>query len=347
MIRITFSVILLATCFLVKGQYTDQINSNRPGRSIGAFAVGKNVVQAEAGFAIKRYSHSGYNNSTFNGGIGFLSLRWGFLKETLELTYQGQFLSGKLTSKIPSEQIIIPKSGFLQNFIGLKYLLYDPFKKGRKVNPYSWKSNNSFKLRDLLPAASLIIGTNISFKKNKPFPFSNVFGNIYRPIFFQNLNVTQDEEPFAHLRATLATQSHFLDTWVFVTNFTYDRYLSKYPEKSYIFTLTHAIDNLWSVYIEHHGIKSDLYIDGLFRLGAAYLFGNNIQFEGTIGSSVKDTPNQLLLNLGISYRLDFHKDFESSAELEFKKLKKEEKQLKKTLKKNSKKGRKRNRKAKS
>ena len=132
-----------------------------------------------------------------------------------------------------------------------------------------------------------------------------------------------------------------------MTNFTYDRYLSKYPEKSYILTLTHALDELWSVYLEHHGIKSDLYSDGLFRLGAAYLFGNNIQFEGTIGSSLKDTPNQLLLNLGISYRLDFHKDFQSSAELEFKKLKKEEKQFNKTLKKNSKVERKRNRKAKS
>jgi hypothetical protein len=263
------------------------------------------------------------------------------------LTYQAQFLSGNLASKITTEQIIIPKSGFLENFIGLKYLLFDPFKRERKANPYSWKSNNSFKLRDLLPAASLILGSNINFEKNNPFPFNNVFGNIYRPVFFQNLNVTQDKEPFAHLRATLATQSHFLNSWVFVTNLTYDRYLTKYPEKSYIFTLTHALNELWSVYLEHHGIKSDLYSDGLFRLGAAYLFGNNIQFEGTIGSSLKDTPNQLLLNLGISYRLDFHKDFQSSAELEFKKLKREEKQLKKTLKKNSKSERKRNRKAKS
>ncbi len=77
MIRSIFTVIILATCFLAKGQYTDQINSNRPGRSIGAFAVGKNVVQAEAGFAIKRYSHSGYNNSTFNGGYWFSFFKMG------------------------------------------------------------------------------------------------------------------------------------------------------------------------------------------------------------------------------------------------------------------------------
>ena len=33
--------------FISHGQYTDQINSNRPGASIGAFSVGKNVVQFE------------------------------------------------------------------------------------------------------------------------------------------------------------------------------------------------------------------------------------------------------------------------------------------------------------
>ncbi|MFQ3341049.1 MAG: hypothetical protein ACI9TK_000706 [Flavobacteriaceae bacterium] len=345
MIRSTHSVILLMSFFLAQGQYTDQINSNRPGLSIGAFAVGKNVVQAEAGFAFRRYSHSGYNNSTFNGGIGFLSIRWGFIKETLELTYEGQFLIGRLISKIPTTPIIIPKKGFIKNFIGVKYLLYDPFKRERKANTYSWKANNGFKLRDLLPAVSLTLGSNISFEKNNPFPFNNVFGNIYRPIFFQNLNIPQDKEPFAHIRGTLVTQSHFFGTWVFVTNLTYDRYLSKYPEKSYILTLTHTLDPLWSVYFEHQGIKSDLYSDGLFRLGTAYLFSNDIQFEGTIGSSLKTTPHQLSVNIGVSYRLDFHKDFKSSAELEFKKLKKEEKKLKKSLKKNNKKERKRNRKA--
>ncbi len=54
------------------------------------------------------------------GGIGFLSLRWGFLRETLELTYQGQFLSGNLTSKIPTEQIIIPKIRISSKFYWFK-----------------------------------------------------------------------------------------------------------------------------------------------------------------------------------------------------------------------------------
>ena len=345
MIRNPIFIVFFLMSFLLKAQYTDQINSNRPGLSIGAFAVGKDVIQAELGIAFRNYLHSGYNNSTFDGGISFLSLRWGFLLETLELTYEGKYIIGKLNSKVSSVPIISSRKGFLQNFIGFKYLLYDPFKKEKNNNVYSWKANNGFKLRELIPAVSLTLGTNVSFEKSNPFPYNNIFGNLYRPIFFQNLNVPTQEEPLFHLRGTLSTQSHFLGTWVFVTNFTYDRYLSTYPEISYILTLTHTLDPLWSVYLEHQGQKSDLFNDYLFRIGTAYLYSDNIQIEATVGSNTKTTPSQFLFNLGVSYRLDFHQDYISSAELEFKALKQEERQLKKTLKKTNKNERKKNRKA--
>lgn len=338
--------IILFGVFFIKAQYTEQINSNRPGASIGAFAVGKNIVQAEAGFGLRSAIHAGYNNSTFKGGIGFLSLRWGFIKETLELTYEGQYIRGTLNSKINSSSIQYPKRGFLQNFIGVKYLIYDPFKKEREVNTYSWKANNGFKLRELIPAISLTLGGNLNLEKKNPFPYNNLFGNIYRPILFQNLGITPEKDLLFNLRGTLATQSHFLGTWVFVTNFTYDRYLSKYPEKNYILTLTHTLDPLWSVYLEHQGRISDLFTDYLFRLGAAYLLNKDIQIETTLGSSLKNTPNQLFINTGVSYRLDFHKDFISAEEIQEKELRRQERQLKKTLKKNTKGEKKRNRKAK-
>ena len=339
-------LMLLFCSLMARAQYTDQINSNRPGASIGAFAVGKNVLQTEMGFAFRHYSHSGYNNSTYDGGLGFLALRWGFLMETLELTLESKYLIGSLNSKTSSVPVASTKKGFLQNFIGLKYLIYDPFKRERKVNVYSWKVNNGFKLRQLIPAVSLTLGANISFEENNPFPYNNVFGTIYRPIFFQNLGIPPDKEPFTHLRGTLATQSHFLGTWVFVTNLTYDRYLSKYPEFRYIFTLTHTLDPLWSVYFEHQANQSDLFKDYIFRAGAAYLFSDDIQIEATLGTSTKSTPSRILANVGVSYRLDFHKDYTTAAEREAKSLKKEERQLKKSLKKGSKTERKRNRKAK-
>jgi len=339
-------LLIILGAYSAKAQYTDQINSNRPGASIGAFSVGKNVIQAEAGLAFRNFTHAGYNNSTFRGGVGFLSLRWGFLLEPLEITYEGQYLDGTLNSKILSVPTTYPLGGFLQNFVGLKYLLYDPFKKAKDVNVYSWKANNGFKIKELIPAISLILGGNMSFEENNPFPYNNVFATLYKPILFQNLGISFEEEPFFHLRGTLVTQSHFLGTWVFVTNFTYDRYLSKYPQKSYILTLTHTLDPLWSVYIENQGRYNDLYTDYLFRLGAAYLLSNNIQIEATLVSSLKNTPHKLFINAGLSYRLDFHKDFISAEEIKEKEIKKEERQLKKTLKKNTKGEKKRKRKVK-
>ena len=233
----------------------------------------------------------------------------------------------------------------LQNFIGLKFLVFDPFKKERKVNVYSWKANNGFKIRELLPAISITVGPNINFEKENPFPYGNIFSKLYKPIFFQNIGDKVDEEPFFHLRGTIATQSHFLSTWVLVTNFSYNRYLSDYIEKSYVLTLTHNFRPSWSIYIENEGSYSDLYRMTIFRTGVAFLFSNNLHFETSLGMNIKESPSLVFANFGASYRLDFHKDYESSAEIEDKKLKKEEKELKKTLKKTSRAEKKRNKKA--
>ena len=93
-------------------QYTDQINSNRPGISIGAFAVGKRVIQMEGGFAFQNFNHSSYNQSTFNAGVNFLSIRWGFWSERLELTYQGAYLKGTLKFKDYNYTTIQNREGF-------------------------------------------------------------------------------------------------------------------------------------------------------------------------------------------------------------------------------------------
>ena len=65
--------------FISYGQYTDQINSNRPGASIGAFSVGKNVVQFEGGTELRSYKHRSYNDSKVNANLLFLSVRYGLL----------------------------------------------------------------------------------------------------------------------------------------------------------------------------------------------------------------------------------------------------------------------------
>ena len=342
--------LLLFACSTLFAQYTDQINSNRPGESIGAFSVGTGVIQFEAGGEYRFYKHKGYNNSKINGNIGFFSLRWGFLKEQLELTYEGSYLMDKLTSAIVTPNPVYKQDGFLRNFIGVKYLVYDPFKKEEEINVYSWDANNSFRIRDLIPAVSINIGANFNPKLNdQSFPYGDVFNIIHRPILYQNIGGMGIIEPLLSYRATLATQSHFLGTWVFVTNFSYDRIASNFPEQSYILTLTHTFSPKWSVYMENQGIYSEVYVDQIFRTGAAFLLTDDIQIEGSIGANTKDSPSLFSMNAGISYRLDFHKDKDKAgiqSEKDRKKaIKKERKGLDKQAKKASKSQRKAQRKA--
>ncbi len=325
-------IILLNTPLF--SQYTEQINSNRPGMSIGAFSVGTGVIQFEAGGEFRSYKHKGYNNSKVNGMVGFFSLRWGFLKEQLELTYEGSYLLDKITNKLITPHLSYKRDDFFGNFIGVKYLVYDPFKREVETNVYSWKANNSFRIRDLIPAVSVTLGANFNVKQvDSHYPYGGVFNNLHRPGFFLNINRRGIEEPLISYRGTIATQSHFLGTWVFVTNLSYNRIASDYEEQSYILTLTHTFSPKWSVYIENHGIYSDIYSDQILRTGAAYLLNDDIQIEGTVGLNTKDSPSFFSINAGVSYRLDFHKDKNpeaiKDARAADKALKKEQKNLKK------------------
>ncbi len=55
-----------------------------------------------------------------DGKIGFFSLRYGFLKEQLELTYEGIYQFDQF-----SNRLALPETkkagGILRNFLGLKY----------------------------------------------------------------------------------------------------------------------------------------------------------------------------------------------------------------------------------
>ena len=99
---------------------------------------------------------------------------------------------------------------------------FDPFKKEEKANLYSWKANNSFKIKHLIPAVSITLGANFNLENESPYPLVIYFNILYNPVFPLQESIT---EPFLTIGGTLATQSHFLGTWVFVTNFSYNKYL--------------------------------------------------------------------------------------------------------------------------
>ncbi|MEM1336551.1 MAG: transporter [Bacteroidota bacterium] len=272
--------------FVVIGQYTDVINSNRPGIAVSAYAVGKNVVQAETGFLYERQDHNilNTNSSTFGGE---LALRYGLLVEQLEIIYEGTYVSENRTFE--NFNLEERRTDFSRNRLGLKYLIFDPYKspEANKPNLYSWRANNKFQLKNLVPAVSLYGGATFNLGDNPFYP----------------------EDGTISYRAMIATQSKLTPKSVLITNVAYDRISTDFPEFSYAISFSHAFRNpKWSVFVEHQGIDSDRFSDLLVRGGIAHLFGPNFQADVSLGASVKNTPFRAFARTGISYRLDFHKD---------------------------------------
>ena len=149
--------LLLFSFFTVFAQYTETINSNRPGFSQGAFSVGKKVIQIETGFGLGKEEHR-LNNTETNAFIIDYNIRYGIWKEELEISLIGAYRSNSITNNTGGTNY--KESNFTSNTIGAKYLFFDPYrdKELEKPNLYSWKANNSFHWRDLIPAISVYAG---------------------------------------------------------------------------------------------------------------------------------------------------------------------------------------------
>ncbi|MCP4483837.1 MAG: transporter, partial [Flavobacteriaceae bacterium] len=131
----------------VFAQYTETINSNRPGFSQGAFSVGKDVLQFETGFGLGKEEHSILNKKTDAFIIDY-NFRYGIWKEELEISLIGAYQSNAVSLVDSGDNF--KESNFNTNTIGAKYLFFDPYRKRQieKPNLYSWKANNSFKWKD-------------------------------------------------------------------------------------------------------------------------------------------------------------------------------------------------------
>ena len=272
----------------VYSQYTDVINSNRPGTSRSAFSVGTNVAQFEAGpYILNEKRTPTIANEVSGFGIDFAA-RYGLLLEELEINVEGTYQNDTktFTSNLSAEE---KRSNFKFVAVGAKYLVFDPYKNAEedKPNLYSWKANRQFKWKSLIPAVSVYLGANYDTKSN-PYTAPGIEG--FSP------------------KIMIATQNNFAGGWVFVMNLIKDRIGTDQSDFQYILTLTHSFNPKWVIFGETQGIQSDFYADNLFRFGGAYLWGKDFQLDTALTFNTKDTPSVFSVNFGASYRLDFHKD---------------------------------------
>lgn len=271
---------LSITCL---SQHTDVINSNRPSESMSAFAVGKNVIQIESGVNYINDKHKllEYHSS---GMFMDFTARYGLLFEQLEAIAEISYQMDKYQLE---DNEAFKRTGMRSMNMGLKYLVYDPYKNRKEeINLYSWKANHKFKWNQFIPAVSVYGGLNLNF--------SNPF-------------LLRDEKPSNFSpKAIIMTQNIFGNGFVLITNVFMDKITTEYSQFGYLITLTKGINDNWSVFFENKGIKSDYYSDGIFSTGAAYLFGKNLQVDFTMSKNFKDTPSLFYGGFGVSWRSDIN-----------------------------------------
>jgi len=290
----TYFILVLAIVFSIPafGQYTEVINSNRPGVSRSAFSVGTNVIQLEAGPFILKEEHTPLQYEVSGFGVDFAA-RYGLLFEQLEINIEGTYQNDTFTDNRSTISVDNKRSNFKNLTIGAKYLVYDPYKNSgeEKPNIYSYHANRKFKWKSLIPAVSVYVGANFDTKNNS--------------------YTAPDVEGFSQ-KVMIASQNNFNGGWVFVINLVKDRIGSDFSDFQYIIALTKSVGQQWAVFGEAQGIKSDFYADNLFRFGGAYLWSKNLQLDTALTFNTKDTPSVFNVNFGASYRFDLHKDKEDN-----------------------------------
>ena len=277
-INLKFLVSALLLCSAAAhAQYTDQINTNRPGQSMSAFAVGKTVFQVETGINGTYEDHDVLNYDS--KGIALdLALRYGAFAEQLEFILDMQYRFDQYNDALYTYN----RNDFKNLAFGAKYLVYDPDKNYTpERNVISWHASHKFRWRTLIPAVAVYAGANLT-GKNNPYSFP------------------EDKTSFK----VMAITHHGFGKWMWVNNFIYDKIGTEYPSYGWITTFTRGFNPNWSGFLEFQAYKSDYYADGVVRVGAAYLLADNMQVDASVSGNFKNTPLLAYGGVGFSWRFD-------------------------------------------
>ena len=326
-------VFLILAPLVLSAQYTETINSNRPGTSHGAFSVGKDVLQFELGISQLSLNHKYLNNSSVKGNSINYNVRYGLHFENLELFLKGGFVKREIKNFTINGRFFTSRDEkfFNEHKIGLKFLVFDPFKnkKWHGENLYSWKAQRRIKLTDLIPAISVFAGGDFVLVDHIQYD-----DHFYRTK--QQQYLYPDQAAFSPFFG-IATQNHFQGKWVLVNNVSIENLVGEYSNINYLFTLTHNLTNpKWSIFVEFQHFDNQIYSDNLVKFGIANLLSKNSQIDFNVGGSLKDTPTYSYFDLGFSQRIDWHKDISPIDKERFKQFRNDLKQKRKEEKVNKK-----------
>ncbi len=274
-----FFILSLSPLF---SQYTEVINSNKPGFSESPYSVGKGVYQFENNIF---YNHlTDDTNSSKLNSLGFdLLFRTSFFLDKLELNTQISYQNDKLSyDLLPDNDSSI--SGLNRFTIGAKYLLFEVEYEDKSKEVRSWRKRMAFDKKRLIPSIAIYTGLNTDFLSDdyKTGGMSAKIG--------------------------LLLQNNLSDNFNIITNVFYDNIGNDFEEISLILTATYNHDMRWSSFIESQTNFRDEQTDYNLGVGVAYLINRNLQLNSSARYLSENLSKGYYLGFGVSYRIDRHKD---------------------------------------
>jgi len=272
--ELLFAVIVL--CFFsIYGQYTNVINSNKPGFSESPYSVGRGVYQFENNLFFNDAPINSSENNLTSYGLDFL-FRTSFFSEKLEINTQIQYQR----DEIPFSSEFT--SGLRKFTIGAKYLLFKQEYEDKSKEVRSWKRRNAFDKKRLIPSVAIYAGLNTDLVNER-----------YR---IRNLSP----------KIGFLLQNNLSNQFNIITNIFYDKIGTDFSEISYIITGTINISNRWSTFFEHQNTYLNNKSVSNLGSGFAYLLNKNLQIN-TSGRYLFGNNNEgFFAGVGISYRIDKH-----------------------------------------
>ena len=267
---------------VVLAQYTNVINSNRPGFSESPYSVGTGVYQLETSIFLRQTSIYPTFSRPESYGVDFL-FRTSFFKEKLELNlnfaYQNEQVSFQNIFNSSYN-----KTGFSKLTVGAKYLVYEQKYTDKSKEIRSWVARNKFDLKRLIPSVAAYAGVNTGIPED-----------IYK---------TNSFSP----KAGILLQNDLTNNFNIITNIYYDRIGTELPEFSYIITATFSYNNRWSIFIENQTMLDKIQAQSNIGSGIAFLYNRNIQINSSLRLLTDAKSSGFYSSIGASYRFDRHLD---------------------------------------
>ncbi len=288
------TLLLLLLADFSYGQYTEVINSRRPGFSDTPYSVGTKVYQVEAGLFYQNVGNNLYYDPLLEESFSYsgssigsdIMLRTGQFFERLEFSLDMAILSENRDFTLPA---VYSESGFgfSKLTLGAKYLVYKPEYADKSKEIRSWKARHSFDKRRLIPAVGVYAGLN-----------TNLLTELYK-----------NPEGISP-RFGIYTQNDLSNRLIVLFNFIADKVFTEQAENTYIMTVTYTLHENWSVFAENQGFfRKNVPNDFQFGAGGAYLINPNMQADFSARMIFDERgDNTYLIGGGLSWRLDKHQD---------------------------------------